>query len=432
MMYLLIHSYSELNKGDAGIILATVQNIRKEDKDSKIFLYSTYGYNDKQFEEQHEFLKKYVDGIVPALFPELFLKIGNEHHYGSKAKAISLVWHLIRSSFLLLSPSFFSFLLHSKEKKSLELMQKSDYIISKGGSFLCNEGSNREFFALWRLFHPFFLAKKFNKQTSIFGQSLGPVKGYFSRILFQFGIKKVDDIYIRETKTLELLKEDGILLKNYYIVPDIAFSLNDDEGKVDEIISKDNDFKMGMTIVDFPFKTLKEKERYIDTICSTIKYIVNKYDAKVYIYPQVITIMPDGTTDIRLTKKIFSLLSDEIKKNVTILEKNYSPMDLKKMYGLMDIFIATRLHSAIFALANNVPTINISYHGTKSEGTFELLGLDNYVLRITNIDKMLLQEKVDNLISKNSQIKLKIETNMRKIENTINTSIKNLLKINKS
>jgi polysaccharide pyruvyl transferase WcaK-like protein len=427
MIYLLIHSYSELNKGDAGIILATVQNIRKEDRDSEIFLYSTYGYNDKQFEEQHEFLKKYVDGIVPALFPELFLKIGDKHNYGSKAKAISLVWHLFRSSLLLLSPNFFSFLLHAKEKNSLKLMKESDFVISKGGSFLCNEGSNREFFALLRLFHPFFLAKILNKKTSIFGQSLGPIKGFFSQVLFRYGITKVDDVFIRETKTIELLKEDNIYLDKYNIVPDIAFSLKDSDGIVEKIILEDDCFKVGMTIVDFPFQSAYEKDQYIGAMCSAIIHVVRKYKAKVYIYPQVITIMPDGTTDIRLTQKIFSLLSETIRDNVIIFNKNYSPMDLKKMYGMMDIFIATRLHSAIFALGNIVPTINISYHGTKSEGTFALLELDEYVIRITTVDKKMLENKVDSLISHRDELKKLIEKNIAFINKEIENSIKYLM-----
>ena len=195
MHYLLIHSYSELNKGDAGIILATIQNIRKVDKNSKIYLYSTYGYNDIQFKEQHNFLRGYVEGIVPALFPELFLRINGKCYYDSRSKAIALIWHLFRSSLLLVSPNIFSFMLSSQEKESLSLIKKSDFIISKGGSFLCNEGTNREFFALLRLFHPFYLANIFNKKTSIFGQSLGPVKGFFSQVLFKYSIKKVNNIF---------------------------------------------------------------------------------------------------------------------------------------------------------------------------------------------------------------------------------------------
>jgi len=137
--------------------------------------------------------------------------------------------------------------------------------------------------------------------------------------------------------------------------------------------------------------------------------------------------MPDGTTDIRLTQKIFSLLSETIRDNVIIFNKNYSPMDLKKMYGMMDIFIATRLHSAIFALGNIVPTINISYHGTKSEGTFALLELDEYVIRITTVDKKMLENKVDSLISHRDELKKLIEKNIAFINKEIENSIKHLI-----
>ena len=428
MTYLLIHSYSELNKGDAGIILATVQNIRKQDENAKIYLYSTYGYNDLQFKEQHTFLKQYVEGIVPAIFPELFLKIGSKHYYGSKAKAIALLWHLFRSSLILLSPVTFSFLLQKEEKNSMKIMQESDFVISKGGSFLCNEGSNREFFALIRLFHPFFLAKKLQKRTLILGQSLGPVKGYFSQLFFRKSIKFVDEIYIRETKTLDLLKEDNIILTNTHLVPDMAFALCDNDGLIDEIVSTGTHFKVGMTIVDFPFKDQREKNSYMQAMCDAMVYLIDNHDAKIYIYPQVITKFPDGTTDMRLTQQIYNLVPHHKKKSVIVLTDNYSPMDLKKMYGLMNIFIATRLHSAIFATGNFVPTLNISYHGTKSEGTFQLLNLEEWIYRITDVNSKDLISKIELLIKKQDEIKSKLKIKApelkKQIENTFLTIIK--------
>ena len=428
MTYMLIHSYSELNKGDAGIILATVQNIRKQDKDSKIYLYSTYGYNDLQFKEQHLFLKQHVDGVVPALFPELFLKIGQKQYHGSKAKAIALIWHLIRSTLILLSPTLFSFLLQKEEKESMQLMQTSDFVISKGGSFLCNEGSNREFFALIRLFHPFFLAKKFQRKTLILGQSLGPVKGYFSQVFFRLGIKSVDEIYIRETKTLDLLKSDNIILKDTKVVPDMAFALDDSEGQVDEVVSQGTHYKVGMTIVDFPFKNVEDKHSYMQAMADVMVHLMDTHKAKVYIYPQVITILPDGTTDMRLTYQIHDLLPDDKKKSVIILTKNYSPMDLKKMYGLMDIFIATRLHSAIFATGNLVPTLNISYHGTKSEGTFQLLHLDEWIYRITDVKSDELLNRVENLIQQQDEIKEILKVRAPELKEKIETTFAHIIK----
>lgn len=419
MKYLLIHSYSELNKGDAGIILATIQNIRFSDKDAKIYLYSTYSHRDKQFHSQKLFFEKYVDGIYPAIFPELFIFLNGKYYYGTIAKFLALFSNLIKSLFLIIHPSFAHKILSKEEIESYKAIDGSDFIISKGGSFLCNEGSMREFISLIRLFHPIYLAKRLKKRVIILGQSLGPVKGLYSQILFRHGISLVDDIYIRESRTLDLLSEDNIFLKNYKFVPDMAFALNDEDGIIDTDICFDNEFNVGLTIVDFPFKDPHERYQYIESMRNIITHLISSQKATIFIFPQVTTKHPDGSNDMRLTKTITSSLSQYYKNKTLVLEKDYSPTDLKKMYGMMDIFIATRLHSAIFALGNNIPTINISYHGTKSEGTFALLNLDMWVTSIHKVNSRALIDRVDSLISKRTEIKNHLMVFSKKLESDV-------------
>ena len=419
MKYLLIHSYSELNKGDAGIILSTIQNIRSSDKHSKIFLYSTYGFSDKQFKSQKLFFEKYVDGIYSALFPELFIYFNNKYYYGVIAKFISLLGNLVKGFLILIFPPISKLILSSNELDSFHAIKDCDLVISKGGSFLCNEGSSREFFALLRLFHPIFVAKRLKKRVIILGQSLGPVEGFFSQILFKLGISFVNELYIRESKTIDLLLSNNIQLTNYKFIPDMAFALNDFDGIVDKEISFDNNFNVGLTIVDFPFKNTSEKDQYVTSIKNTISHLVKNYKATVFIFPQVTTKHPDGSNDMRLTKKIAGLLPLDESKKTLVLEKDYSPTDLKKMYGMMNIFIATRLHSAIFSLGNCIPTINISYHGTKSEGTFELLGMSEWVINIRLVNSEELIMKVDDLILNQNKIAEKLKISSKKLEDNV-------------
>lgn len=59
----------------------------------------------------------------------------------------------------------------------------------------------------------------------------------------------------------------------------------------------------------------------------------------------------------------------------------YDPEMIVSIYSQMDVFIASRMHLAIFALARGVPTIAFAYQ-PKTLLTFKLFGLDDFVLGI--------------------------------------------------
>ena len=424
MKYLLIHSYSDFNKGDAAIIISTVRGIRNKDSSAKIILYSTYGHKDPQFHEQHNILREYVDDILPAIMPELSMEIFGRRFYGTVAKFISLPYQLLKSLLTLVFRN--NFLLSAEEKRSIKAFKETDLVISKGGSFLCSFGTIRELIVLYRMLHPIFLAKSLSKRTIIFGQSLGPFNDFFSAYLFKQSLRCIDYIYVREKYCLDLLHKANIQidpLKLKY-VPDLAFILETELKDIDiQNIINSGDHHTGMTIVDHNFSSPDLRKSYIEAVAKGIEYLVEELDSNIIIYPQVISVLPDGTEDLKLAGTIRETLSGRAIGKVTILDGNYTPGQLKGMYGEMNLFIATRLHSSIFSTACRVPTINISYHGTKSRGTFELLGMEHYVIDIESINRATLVNKIIEITSKDDEVRRALDINMKKIEMDIDSAL---------
>ena len=91
MKYCLIHCYSDLNKGDLGIILSTVERIRLYDDQATINSISTYGEHDVRYINDHEILKTKVEGVFPALNGILYLKIGKKVFRHPVLKALNLL-----------------------------------------------------------------------------------------------------------------------------------------------------------------------------------------------------------------------------------------------------------------------------------------------------------------------------------------------------
>lgn len=159
-----------------------------------------------------------------------------------------------------------------------------------------------------------------------------------------------------------------------------------------------------------------------------IRFLKTKYNATFYIFPQVINRSQFGDEDLKLAKKIYAELDSDLKDCVQLIEGNFESIDLAKTYGQMDFFIATRLHSSIFSVNQNVPIVNISYHGTKSEGTFELLNYSENVIRITEITPDLLISKSVEVIKSLELIAKKLDISMKKIKNDIDLAFNNLVK----
>jgi colanic acid/amylovoran biosynthesis protein len=79
---------------------------------------------------------------------------------------------------------------------------------------------------------------------------------------------------------------------------------------------------------------------------------------------------------------------------VKLIEERLEPALLQACYGLMDLFIATRLHSGIFSLNMGVPTIFIGYL-PKSRGVLEAVGLSDCLVELKSIDEEELFRKLE-------------------------------------
>lgn len=426
---LLIHCYTDYNKGDAGIIIATIQQLRREYPGCKVYLQSTYSEDDDNFQSQHIELREFADGIYGCIFPQLFIKRDGVCLYDSKSKRNALVKYSLINIFNIFTYKIFKkmFFLSDAELQSVEAIKSADIVISKGGSFLCSGGNMREDIGLARIMHAFYLAKLFGKRTVVLGQSLGPFDSSLSRKIFKFFSRFVDTFYVREHDSFELLKRQGVYPdpNKYKFCPDIAFALDSSGGEpiVQPSASVTN---VGVTIVDFPFTNVAQRNNYVNAFRCLFEQVSERYNVNFFVFPQVIDEHPEfGNADIKLAKEIVSGIRNS--SSVTVVEGNYRAIDLARSYADMDLFIATRLHSSIFATARNVPTLNIAYHGTKSEGTFKLLNCPDLVVRITDVDTQQLISLFVDLIERKQDIKNVLKDSVPSIQRDISTVIRSLI-----
>jgi len=424
MRYCLINCYSDLNKGDLGIILSTIERIKLYDDNATINAVSTYAEHDPRFTNDHTILKTKVERVFPALNGILYLKIGKKILNHPILKVFGLVLAFRFLIYLIYPKStILQFICLSKnERKTIKTLLSSDKIISKGGSFLCCENNLRSKVAFLRQGYIFHVIKRLKKKYYILGQSIGPAYGNLVLKELNWILRNSSNTYFREVQCLEKYPYIKYNPSPDEIITDMAFTLSPSTTNVSEaIISSDNKMKVGLTL-----KFIKDEfdKDYSTQIKNSIAYLIEKHDAYIYIFPHV-QVNEDELgqgSDIKKAKDIYFSLSDKYKSKVTIFYDYYNPFELKELYSKMDIFIGTRLHSAIFAITENVPVINISYHGTKSKGVMGTLNLEEWVIDETNFD--LLNNKIDQLIQNADKVKANLTEAVRKSQNLIDNAIK--------
>lgn len=397
MKYALTHCYTDHNKGDAAIIISTVQLIRELDSSAEINMFSTFGPNDDQFKNEHEFIKTFASNLYPGMFYQprpLFSR-------SDASRLLHFVWIVFKFSVLMLTKNknILRFVFSKLELDGISQFMGSDVILSKGGSYITTQNKSvRQSLSLITMLYPFFLAKRYKKKMYIFSQSLGPVVGVYNQWIMKKALSGIEKIYLREGICLEKYDEVRDLKGRVPIevIPDTAFYFkNAAELAVHSVPIDTAKFNVGFTLVDHAFKyitnsdvRIEKIENYKNAIIETIKHLIDKQDAYIHIFPQVIAANSHlGHSDVKISQeveRIFTNLNSGAR--VVYHHGDYNPMQLKNMYSSMDLFVGTRLHSVIFALSVNVPSINIAYHGTKSQGILGAIkGFEKNVMLIDEI-----------------------------------------------
>lgn len=222
----------------------------------------------------------------------------------------------------------------------------------------------------------------FKKPLILFPQSLGPFIHFFSKIMARIILNYSKVIFIREKISLNYIRTFLKNPKNIFFCIDTAFFLeeNTEETNYDKFYEKNNE---SLLIIGIAASQLISSEKYIEIFSNLSNQIINSYGHKILLIPHVIDTIAYKNDDRIVLKKIYQNIHR--KENCLIIEEDLPASILKKLIGMCDIFIGSRMHSNIASLSTNVPTIAISY-SHKFLGIMELYEQGEYVLNVNTLD----------------------------------------------
>ena len=316
---------------------------------------------------------------------------------------------------------------HPAQRSLLE----ADLVIGIPGGNLYSYGRGRAL--LYQIF-TMTLVVVSGKPLYLLPQSYGPFQFGYERFIMHWLVMKARTVMVRETFSVNYLKELGIPESKCLIFPDMAFAFeqepdNDmDSWFKSQGIELSNDHPLlGLSIIDWGALDInyQDQERYERVIANTIQYFVTKYKGKAILFPQ--TWGPSEAEDDRIPSKRVANLITDLDDNVIVIDTPLNAAELRAAYGRMDLFIGTRMHSNIFAMTNYVPVIPIGYFH-KTLGTARLVDIVPWVVDINHLNNEEMFSKLDGLwdardhirshfVSKIPELAMQIDEALSRIHN---------------
>jgi colanic acid/amylovoran biosynthesis protein len=381
--YAMLNCWNDLNKGDLGIMIASIEEIKRQDPKAEIIGISCFDKYDDNYLEMHEDLKKFIPEIYPAVFGVYGLLFFGHFRQNLPFKIIAMIYEDFRYFMSMhFSNDFGLRFLTKDERDTLEAIKSCDVSFCKGGTIFMDYGSKRGRIALRRVCRFYDLLSKFKCNYFLLGQSFGPIGinkelQHTNRV-----IENANKVYLRETQCRDLYPHIKLYGENVCFSNDIAFLL--DTLEPEHVPFDENNKNVGITVRSFG-----DDEAYINCMVKTFSFLKTK-GYHINIFQQVAM---DNEPDNKTAERIINSLSPDVKQFVKYHTQHYLPQELKWMYGKMDLFIGTRLHSTIFSMAAGTVTIGMNYHGTKATGIFDNIGVAELV-----IDNPISFEKIRNKI----------------------------------
>lgn len=311
---------------------------------------------------------------------------------------LDLTWSLI-----MLTPLRFivTSFLNSEKKNTYNLFKEADAVFVKGGGFIHSYGGVTALYYIYFQLYHIFLAQALGKNVYILPNSFGPFEGWGVKLLVRIAFKKSKLVTAREIRSSKMCMRD--LSMDIPTYPDFGFFLPNAEkcDKLDFIRSNNIPFDRKMVAITarphrFPHSKnpTQAYKNFVKSMRSFAEWLYSNGYFPVFI--EHVYAINNHENDSYCIKDIIKGMKEG--EYVYFADRSLNCNELKRIYSYFDYIVGTRFHSMIFSMSNLVPGIAITYVGNKGEGIMEDMGMNNYYLKIDDVNFDTLKTKFQYLL----------------------------------
>lgn len=287
-------------------------------------------------------------------------------------------------------------------RQVIKVIKSTSLFISGGGSLLQDVTSTR---SLLYYLAVMTLAKFFNKPVMVYANGIGPINRRTNRLMAKWVLNRVDLITLRDEDSKSYLKGLDVKNERVYVTADPVFTLSPlSDDKIIEILEKEG-IPRDNKLIGISVRSWKSAENLEEVMAKAIDYIISTYDAKVVLIPM------HYPEDLGVSRSIM--------KNVKLegcftLENKYSVEEIMGIIKELDLIVAMRLHSLIYAATQAIPMVGLVYD-PKIEGILKDIGME-YMCNVESLNYEELVSKIDYVWENKDKIKSELVEQSEKLK----------------
>ncbi|WJE15270.1 polysaccharide pyruvyl transferase family protein [Halobacillus sp. ACCC02827] len=412
MKITIIDAYTWYNKGDAGILLGTVESLNQMYNNPEIRVLSfTPRLDQLKYSQVYSNINLVRTNLLNP-YPLKKTKFQKLIAIGKLAKEKliqDIIFKISKEKYL-------------KKYESARIINDSDVVYVCGGGFL----GGKKFNSLIHL-HQIKKATKLNDNCILWGTSVEPPTNKLLKKITEATLGDLNLILPREDITENYLNTFYPKSKTI-ATPDMAFNLKTIETqRIEDLMDKlGSGKKIGITIRDWHFPNSIDSEKDKQNYFKSIVEIIERKSALGYKFVFIPQVIFTGDDDRIIAKEVKEHLNNKYKNNFVVLEDDYSPGELKYLISKLDLFLGTRMHSNIFATSVGVPTFAIAYE-RKTNGIMNRLNMNEYVVDIEDVSAEKVLVGLQSLEENKDIISESLKKSVQHFQNNINSVGKTIL-----
>jgi colanic acid/amylovoran biosynthesis protein len=261
----------------------------------------------------------------------------------------------------------------------------SDLCIAAGGGYLYTTSKRHGAVVLLNTILGFSFGALVGRPVYLYGQSIGPFGGPLHEWMVRRALARVRLVAVRE-EISESLVRSWRLPPPVHLTGDAAFLIRPASERPLPA-GGGSPPRVGITVR--PWFRKAERQRSFETAVAQFSaWLVQERKATVFLIPH------DRSQDLESARRVLSSVATL--DGIILVDQEMGPADMKALCGAMDLFVGTRMHSAIYALDGGVPTLTVAYQ-PKTTGIMAALGLERFVLPIEDVTTEVLRAAFDQL-----------------------------------
>ncbi|HEY4343348.1 MAG TPA: polysaccharide pyruvyl transferase family protein [Parvibaculum sp.] len=367
---ILITNAIALNGGDAAILHATIDILRREFGDDVHFIvHDMAAKASNRYYPQIAFRNDIYSGVT-------------DWARGRVKPAIAALGILAIAGLMRIMPGGAAKFLPEALRETLADYAKADLVVSSGGTYLVPH------YSLTSKLLDFLIAEALGKPRILFTQSLGPFQSIGHRRLLRWLLRRATLVLVRDQLSLRHLDELGIPRQRVRLCADAAFALARSDLPDRAFPPSRGRWRVAISVRDWPHFHAGSRqdgmERYFTALSTLVADLTERWHAEVTFISTCQGTPEYWTDDARTAEEIVERLPHRVRGHVTIDRSFRQPARLIAELSTYDLTVATRLHAAILSLCAGTPVLPISYEFKTTE-LFRGFGLGEATIDVEDI-----------------------------------------------